>query len=235
MDRETIERLNALNRNFYATIADEFDATRGRAWDGWARLSPYLTAPLSVLDVGCGNGRFGVFLADTLTGAIDYHGLDNAPRLLEHARNALTHYPALTVTLTEHDAILNPPDTGTYDLVVLFGVLHHVPGAENRQQFIRQLAQRVASGGLLVFASWQFYDDERLKRRIVAWPDDWHVEPNDFLLDWRRGERALRYCHHVDETEQAQLIEVSGLTPVTTYFADGASGRLNRYVVLKRA
>ena len=67
MDTETINRLNAINHAFYATVADDFDQTRGTAWPGWKRLLPYLTTPLSVLDVGCGNARFALFLHDNLS------------------------------------------------------------------------------------------------------------------------------------------------------------------------
>jgi 2-polyprenyl-3-methyl-5-hydroxy-6-metoxy-1,4-benzoquinol methylase len=63
----TRERLNTINREFYRVTAHDFDETRGQPWPGWKRVLPYLKLPLSVLDVGCGNGRFGVFLAQNLT------------------------------------------------------------------------------------------------------------------------------------------------------------------------
>src|ERR1700741_2300315 len=66
MDAKTINYLNNINRNFYATVADDFDQTRATAWPGWQRLLPYLSMPLSVLDVGCGNARFARFLHDDL-------------------------------------------------------------------------------------------------------------------------------------------------------------------------
>ena len=46
MDAKTINHLNSINRAFYATVADEFDQTRGSAWPGWQRLLPYLPMPL---------------------------------------------------------------------------------------------------------------------------------------------------------------------------------------------
>mgnify|MGYP000004235310 CR=1 FL=1 len=85
MDDATIAQLNALNRDFYRVAGEDFDRTRGKPWPGWARLLPYLRldtvpdshegfqsntptgATLSVLDVGCGNGRFGAFLIEALT------------------------------------------------------------------------------------------------------------------------------------------------------------------------
>lgn len=267
MDEATIRRLNAINRQFYRVTADEFDQTRGSSWPGWERILPYLHAPLSVLDVGCGNGRFGVFLCEKLVVShqssvasrqsadesqrppyselgtrnsvlnpqhfISYHGLDSNAILLDHARSSLITRPGLEFCLEERDILEHPPDSGEYDLVVLFGVLHHIPGYEQRQQFVRGLTQRVKPGGLLAFASWRFFEYERFRQRIIPWPDDVQVEEHDYLLDWRRGEVSLRYCHYVDDVEHAALVAATGLTEILAYRADGQDGKTNGYSILR--
>ena len=131
MKPETVTYLNSLNRQFYETTASAFDETRQHPWDGWERLRANLPAarPLRVLDVGCGNGRFGVFLADELS-AMTYHGMDNNPTLLGYARDVLQGRPGITTTFSQQDIVADGlAVTGDYDLVVLFGVIHHVPGA----------------------------------------------------------------------------------------------------------
>jgi len=274
MDTETVNRLNTINHAFYATVADDFDQTRGTAWPGWQRLLPHLKKPLSVLDVGCGNARFALFLHDNLSSIsqqspsnsvlssasdsvlstqysalsspldsalstqysvlpLSYTGLDSSPALLDHARAALTDKPNLAFTLEQRDIIENPPDSGEYDLVVLLGVLHHIPGYAQRQAFIRQLAKRVKAGGLLVFAAWRFYEYERFRERIVAWPEDLHVEANDYLLDWRRGAVSLRYCHYTDDAEHDALVAATGLPQIDTFRDDGQGGTANRYSFLR--
>lgn len=234
MTPETINRLNAINRHFYQVTATEFDATRGRAWAGWEHLTRYLSAPLSVMDVGCGNGRLGVFLAEQLKGAIDYHGLDNNTELLRFAEQSLATYPQLTVTVTEHDVITQTLPEAQADFVGLFGVLHHVPGYDNRHQFVKMLADRVASGGILAMAGWRFYEYDRFKKRLTEWDESYEVEKHDYLLDWRRGDRALRYCHYVDDEELMSLVEATGMRLLTQYRADGSDNRMNVYVVLKK-
>lgn len=247
MDDATIRRLNQINRRFYRATAGEFDQTRGKPWPGWERLLPHVYPlaagrALSVLDVGCGNGRFGVFLAGKLARReaghvppLRYHGLDFDPALLEKARQALSALPQVEARLERRDIVENPPDSGQYDLVALFGVLHHVPGFRQRQSLLRALAERVAPGGVLAFACWRFYEYARFRARIVPWPDDLtaQVEPGDYLLDWRRGARALRYCHYVDDAEHAALVAATGLHEVETYRADGRSGDANRYSILR--
>lgn len=230
MDELIINRLNTINRDFYRTTAANFDKSRGSAWPGWDKLLPHLSLPMSVLDVGCGNGRLGVFLHDKFGTDVLYHGVDNSPELLAAARAALPE-----VTFEERDIVDNPPDAGTYSLVTLFGVMHHIPGAERRLALMRKLAERVAPGGLLVFTTWRFYEVEKLRERITPWPADLaaNVEAGDYLLDWRRGVTALRYCHYVDDAEQAALIAASGLTEIDTYRADGYTDADNSYSILR--
>lgn len=235
MNPEIIQRLNAINRAFYQTTAADFDQTRGSAWAGWTRLLEHLprAEPLRVLDVGCGNGRFGVFLAEQGR-RCTYHGVDNNAVLLSYADATLKSVPNVTYTLEERDIIEASLASGQYDLVVCFGVLHHIPGAARRLQFMRDLADRVAWSGVLAFACWRFYEYERFRSRIVPWDAELsqQVEAGDTLLDWRRGERALRYCHYVDDAEHAALVAAAGLRETATYRADGEDGRLNQYSIL---
>jgi tRNA (uracil-5-)-methyltransferase TRM9 len=241
MDELTIRRLNTINRAFYALTATDFDESRGRPWPGWRRVLAHLThmsAPLRVLDVGCGNGRFGRFLARNLPTPLHYHGIDSAPALLESARVAFARMGILQDAILEaRDVVESPPDAGTYDLVAAFGVLHHVPGAASRLTLVRALAERVAPGGILTFTGWCFWEYPRFRERAVAWPADITREPGDHLLDWRRGHAAhtaLRYCHYIDDDEHAALVAASGLTAVETFRADGHTGDINRYAVLRR-
>ncbi len=234
MDTKTITRLNAINREFYRITATSFDETRSQPWPGWLTLSPHLQAPLSVLDVGCGNGRFGLFLADQLGKDVQYHGVDNNPTLLQKAEEAFYAAGISHFQLENSDVVEHSLTTGAYDLVVAFGVLHHIPGNQQRQEFVQKLAERVQPGGLLAFATWRFYEFERFRQRIVPWQADFAVEPHDYLLDWRRGEVALRYCHYVDDAEQATLIKASCLSEISTYRADGFSASVNCYSILRR-
>lgn len=233
MNDATIKRLNAINREFYRVTAESFDESRNQPWPGWEPILLHVQPPVSVLDVGCGNGRFGCFLAERLgADQIIYYGIDNNPALLERARAAL---PGINAQIIQHD-VIEQPITGMeqVDLVVLFGVLHHIPGTQQRRAFMRQLAGFVKPRGRLVFAAWRFYEQERFRARIVPWPDDLDVERHDYLLDWRRGARALRYCHFVDDAEHAALVAATELEELQTYRADGRTHDSNCYSILKR-
>jgi SAM-dependent methyltransferase len=241
MDAESIKRLNDLNRAFYALTVADFDESRGRPWPGWRRLLPHLTgmpSPLRTLDVGCGNGRFGRFLAHNVAAEVQYHGLDFSPALLDAARAAFARMDILPEAVLEvHDVAFGNLPAGECELIVVFGLLHHVSGGDRRRALVHSLAGHVAPGGLLAFTGWRFYEYERFRERVAPWPEGVAREPGDFLLDWRRGHAAntaLRYCHYIDDDEHAVLVAASGLEQVETFRADGHTDDINRYTILRR-
>ena len=238
MDESTIRKLNEINQRFYETTAEVFDATRQQPWEGWQRLSAYCKPGMTVLDVGCGNGRFGAFLAGWLgKDAFSYTGVDSNAALLERAKVTLD---GMDARLIERDVVEQgvgdaPSEArneawGQFDLVALFGVLHHIPAEAKRLALLRELAERVAVGGVLVFTEWRFMDVPHLRERVVVWDTGMQVEEGDYLLDWRRGERALRYCHFVNDAEHTRLIEAAGLKLMNEYRADAA----NLYAILQK-
>ena len=236
MQRSTIERLNQINRDFYRATASEFNATRQGAWRGWERLLAEIDLPVdSALDLGCGNGRFALFLAARQAQSFRYIGVDSSAGLLAQARRQLAEAAKVDANLVESDIVLGELPRHSAQLVTLFGLIHHVPGFARRRELIACAADCVARGGYLALACWRFYEQERFRRRIVPWSGDIAVEKHDYLLDWRRGPRALRYCHYVDDDEHAALIVASGLAVIADFRADGAEGDLNRYTVLRKS
>jgi hypothetical protein len=125
------------------------------------------------------------------------------------------------------------------------GVLHHVPGRDWRLALLRAAADRLARGGILALAAWQFADRERFVRRTVDWrtaehvldqpidPD--HLEAGDRLLRFGDNDAMPpRYCHQVADLEFEGWPEELGLEPLADFHADGAQGNLNRYWILRR-
>jgi tRNA (uracil-5-)-methyltransferase TRM9 len=245
----TITQLNQLNQSFYQTIGESFDATRQSYWPGWTGpLFTYLTEhftatknslhPIKVLDIGCGNGRFGQFLAESFPDLIwNYTGIDNSQLLLDRAALKLKNLTNLTPHFLKVDIIeTSLPITDQFDLIVAFGVLHHLPGQQTRQRFFDQLATMIKPAGLVALSCWQFADDPKLRQRYAdpqkAQIDSSELDENDFILDWRAGETAYRYCHHYTDQELAKLTANWHLKK--SFFADGHSGQLNRYLLLAR-
>ncbi len=255
MSPEARSALQAINRRFYDRFASGFDASRGRPWPGWARLAdrflPAAGTPCAVLDAGCGNGRFGAFLAGRRTGPLSYLGLDGCDALLSAAAERLEgriEAPELRrLDLLEIDPE-RALDGRRFDLVVLFGVLHHVPGAGARQDLLRRLGATLAPGGVLAASIWRLDRTPRYARRVVPWeaynrrragrgsqPLDLDaLEAGDTLLSWGGDVEHPRYCHFPDDAEIEALAAAPDLSPADRFEADGPSGGDNLYLVWRR-
>jgi tRNA (uracil-5-)-methyltransferase TRM9 len=248
MKRETVLALNALNHAFYQAIAPEWSESRRHAWPGFDRVCRLLRAeahgvqPLRVLDVGAGDGRFAQFLKEQrqadASAPFEYLGIDASERLLAHARaRELGSYARFErADFLEAGAL----PAGPFDLVVLFGILHHVPSFERRCELLAEVAQRVAPGGLLALTFWRLDRDPRFSKRVRSFAeynrrataviDETDLEPGDTLLSWA-DQDAVRYCHFPDARETEALIAAAQLPVLARFEADGRGDALNEYVV----
>lgn len=260
MDRDLQRKLLSLNRDFYATVAEPFDATRLASSSGKSELVRRLdleTLAMSaglptVADIGCGNGRLA-WLLDERGVPLDYVGVDANAQLLAAAQAhtaELRHVRARFVQadLAEADwpaQLVKPKraasegfDREGFDIVTCLATLHHLPGYDLRQRVAQQLAALVAPGGLVAISTWQFLTSPRFVAKQVDWAqvgiDANEVEPGDALLPWQQGAYAVRYVHQIDMDEVTELAAAAALTIESTFFADGKEGNLNLYALLRR-
>jgi len=243
----TARALDALNRRFYRLSAVEFDASRQRPWRGWDHLVPEITRRATerhpkILDLGCGNARFGRFLHSRGVGIESYVGLDRSRPLLEAARAS----PLPRALWVESDLVAHGTaaiaSREPFDLIALFGVLHHIPGFSARRALLRSCRARLSPDGILIVTLWRFLDNAEGWYRPIAWSecerrtgiaiDAGRLEPGDSLLPFGKDETMCRYAHHFDAAEPALLLAGLPYETVATFEADG-DGRSNLYLVLR--
>ena len=256
MQHTTIQKLNQLNHLFYSAVAKDFDQTRQSAWQGWTGLLGSLEdfnpqKSLRILDVGCGNGRFLDFLAQNIPNqTIEYNGIDLNPELLNFARTRTKNIsPKITTQWHKFDLVEawlgdlvnQAPFDVEYDLIVVFGVMHHIPSAQQRLEWLNRFQECLTPDGLLVVTDWQFtresarFADKTIPPEKLGFTAE-DLESNDYFLDWQQGTVSYRYCHETTETERAEQNEaLADQNPevklVSEYDADGKSGQLNHYRV----
>ncbi len=258
MKSETRDRLRAISRRFYEERAAPFDASRDHPWPGWGRVLEHIGPWLGprhwrVLDVACGNGRFARFLAEHAGRTLDYTGIDASRSLVETARgelHAIAAAGAIGEWSVERADVLEAADRRPFaalhfDLVVAFGLTHHLPGRASRAATVEWLADRVGPGGWLALTAWQFADRPRFADRLLPWSvlgPEWAIdtdqlEPGDHLLRFQDSADAPRYCHHSSESELADWIRIlrdRGFGAPLRFEEDGRSHDLNRYIVACR-
>lgn len=232
MDHEIARRLVDLNAQFYDRLAAPFSASRAAPQSGYERLLHYIprAGAVDVLDVGCGNGRFGRFL---LAGglSINYTGVDFSERLMSTGVDVPGRRIRSDLSLP---GALDGLDT--YDLIACLSTLQHIPGRANRERLMCDMRQHLRSNGRLVLANWQFLDNERQRRKLQPWADiglqESQVEPGDYLLSWQRGGAGLRYVALIDEEATRLLAAAADLRIVNQFHSDGREGDLNLYTIL---
>ena len=243
-------RLCALTGEFYRANAESFSQTRQLPWQGWVRLLEVMGAraaehePLCVLDLACGNLRFERYLADALPGRmVSGYAVDNCDSLVEAgergefgslSRIAFQNLGCLRESLEAPDA--------SCDLAVSFGFMHHVPLERWRVELLRALIAKVRPGGFVAVSFWRFLNSDKLARKAQETTDRARAElglpelpQNDYLLGWQDTQGLYRYCHHFDEQEIERLLAAvaDSAELVSRFEADGKTGNLNEYVVMR--
>ena len=199
-----------LNRQFYLKTQEYFNRSRQPPWPGWQKLLPLLQVEyLKCLDLGCGNGRFGIWLAKQRR--IDYLGLDQNQYLLDHARKSLPQ-----ARLFRHDITKPWRLKDKFDLVAILGVMHHLP-QPYRLPLLKRAAAHLKPGGILFLSFWEF-------NPIKGQP----IGDNDYILSWKLGVTAKRYCHLYTQAEIDSLLKPLKLKLLANFIADTS----NRYLVL---
>lgn len=201
-----------INENFYLKTQKYFNRSRQSPWPGWQKLLPYLQGDsLKVLDLGCGNGRFGIWLAGQRR--IDYTGLDNNQYLLDQAPFG---------RLIKQDITKPWHLKNKFDLVAILGVMHHLP-QPHRLLLLKRAVSRLNPGGILFLSFWEFNRSQESK--IVK-----DLGQGDFILDWHMGVTAQRYCHLYSDQEIKMLLQPLKLKLLADFRADAP----NRYLILKK-
>ncbi len=217
-----------------------------------------------VADIGCGNMRFERLLIERIVNVIDVKPaidalcVDATVQLMDRdpfISDELSGRVALKQVCTDViDSLSLTGDLsldGVYrdrDLVVCFALMHHIPLRSWRIALIRSMIDLAAEGGYVVLSFWQFSKDARIHSKALAASAlakdslqiDLDAKYGDYFLGWQGSTQCFRYCHDFSDDEVNSMIDeclssAENVSLLSTFYADGSTGDLNRYVVLKKA
>lgn len=116
-----------------------------------ARLRPYASAELSILDVGCAYGRDTRYLATELGCRV--LGLDPSPTAVAQARKVRSAKLDVEYVAGDLASLANDAGrAGPFDVVFVCNV-YHLLGPIGRREFVAALAAAVRPGGLLFLST----------------------------------------------------------------------------------
>ena len=247
MEKRVVDILNAVNARFYQDHAESFSQTRQNPWEGWFPIGEALDTlakterdKTKIIDVGCGNMRFESFLDSTYPQrSFEYACIDSCEKLVPESSRYRFIQRNIVSDIAEGQHTFED-FAETFDAAVAFGLMHHIPGRENREEFLRQLCACVKPNGIVAVSFWQFMDVAKLAMKaqevtnraideLELIPGD--IEENDYFLGWSDDRAALRYCHHFDDAEIESLI--GSASPLAHAEALYKADTANRYAILR--
>jgi len=250
LDLETAQRLSQLTSEFYASVNLSFSQTRQAPWSGWERVTELsglreLRSP-RVLDLACGNLRFEHFLEQVLDATEpQFFAFDSCDELVgETPLVCKSHYLHIDIAeaLFAGDDLAATLGVLDCDLSVCFGFMHHLALPQHRADVLDALVSCTAPGGTVAVSFWQLSHSEKLLAKAQRTTRDRAPElglsglgEGDYLLGWQGSTDVLRYCHDFSEAEIDDLVRSVGsrASEIARFSSDGASGDLNRYLVLR--
>jgi tRNA (uracil-5-)-methyltransferase TRM9 len=225
MGNFTLEDILSLNQHFYQSVAEEFSRTREKGWSGWDNLLPYIKkladdGKFSILDLGCGNGRFLEFILSNFhQQSFKYTGLDFSQRLLSLAK--LKYIGKPQAGFQRFDVIKGADKiNGKYDLVVAFGLTHHLPYDYLTEKWLPQIVSLLNNNGYLALSFWDIGEGK-----------------GEYLMGWGNNSKVQRYVCVLNQLEIKKVIEILvqlKLELVADYTDTHNKKNKNRYLVFKK-
>ena len=112
-------------------------------------LDKYIKPADSVIELGCGTGYYGIYLADKCAG---YHGVDLVTKHIKTFDTIIKERQLTNLSASVGDATdLAKNDSGSFDVVLVFGPMYHLPPTQ-RAEVMRESTRLCRQGGVIMFA-----------------------------------------------------------------------------------
>ncbi len=174
-----------------------------------------------ILDIGSGNGRFLKFLLDQNVEFESYTGIDYSDTLLDISKQKFdmqnVQFLKQDFTSENWEILQNKK----FDIVVGFGVTHHLETEVARNNFFKNIKTHLARDGIVILSFWEFWKIPRLMKKTIE------ISPNLYKLTFGNDE-AERVCYRWDSENIQKIFELNEFRIEKEFDADW-----NKYLVSK--
>jgi ubiquinone/menaquinone biosynthesis C-methylase UbiE len=209
MNEKYAQKLLKENIETYGEIAEHFDQTRQWIPPEHEKLRKYIHSGDSVLDLGCGNGRFYETVKKVKN--TSYTGIDASQKLVEIARK---NYPQ--ASFQKASGLDLPFDEGSFDKVFVIATFHHIPSQKLRHKFLKEARKVLKKDGMLLVTVWNLWQKKYLPlifnftiKKILG---KTKLDFKDILKPWGKGEQK-RYYHAFTRGELRKNLKKNGFNP----------------------
>lgn len=198
-------------RDTWNQIAIYFDKRRSERWEKCIDYINLIPANSCVIDLGCGNGRHLIPLAEKANRA---YGLDISEKMLETARKN-NRAKCTNISLIQGSVATLPFHDNSFDAGLFIATLHHVPTNQKRIQALSEIKRVLKPEGTLLISVWARYQERFVLHFIYDFISRllFHRagEYGDILVEWKHEEKVSRFYHLFTLNEIKQLILEAGL------------------------
>lgn len=112
-------------------------------------ISEYISSETSVIEIGCGTGHYGMYLASRCK---SYLGIDITPENIEMFNKKITDSGAANIKAQIGDATrLENIEDRAYDVVLVLGPIYHLPPTE-RDLVFKESKRICIENGIVIYA-----------------------------------------------------------------------------------
>ena len=143
-----------------APDANERQLVPGRSWAAWARALGHLLPPVTVADLGCGEGYLTV---ETSRWAARVIAVDRSPAVLKRARALAARRRVSNVVWKSGELDALPIPDATVDIALFSQALHH---AEDPARALHEAARILVPAGRVLVLDLRQHDETWVRERL---------------------------------------------------------------------
>ena len=201
----------------YDQIAPYFSQTRQFLWPEFKLFEKHLKPDLTILDLGCGNGRLSKLI---IKKGCQYIGIDNSKGQIKEAQKQFPDQKFILGDLTKI-----PLEDESIDQIWCIAAFHHLPDKPSRTKALQEMKRVLKKDGLIVMTNWNLFQKKYQKFILksvwnfiktfgekYAW--------NDTFIPWKNGNKKIvdRYYHAFLPCELEKLFPQNSLQIINKFY-----------------